>query len=75
MAGAEGFDWSEATTTSLLFTKMAGDEGFEPPNGGTRTHCLTTWRIPNGLFGLSYFSTKCEKMQSPGRDARGFKVN
>lgn len=27
---------------------MAGDEGFEPPNGGTRTHCLTTWRIPNG---------------------------
>ena len=27
---------------------VAGDEGFEPPNGGTRTHCLTTWRIPNG---------------------------
>ena len=27
--------------------KMAGDEGFEPPNGGTRTHCLTTWRIPS----------------------------
>ena len=25
---------------------MAGDEGFEPPNGGTRTRCLTTWRIP-----------------------------
>ena len=25
---------------------LAGDEGFEPPNGGTRTHCLTTWRIP-----------------------------
>ena len=26
---------------------MAGDEGFEPPNAGTRTQCLTTWRIPN----------------------------
>lgn len=25
---------------------MAGDEGFEPPNAGTRTQCLTTWRIP-----------------------------
>ena len=27
--------------------KMARAEGFEPPNGGTRTHCLTTWRRPN----------------------------
>ncbi len=26
---------------------MAGDEGFEPPNAGTRTRCLTTWRIPS----------------------------
>ncbi len=26
---------------------LAGDEGFEPPNAGTRTQCLTTWRIPN----------------------------
>ncbi len=26
---------------------MAGDEGFEPPNGGFRVRCLTTWRIPN----------------------------
>jgi DNA repair exonuclease SbcCD ATPase subunit len=27
---------------------LAGMEGFEPPNGGTRTRCLTTWRHPNG---------------------------
>ena len=27
---------------------MAGMEGFEPPNAGTRTRCLTTWRHPNG---------------------------
>ena len=25
---------------------MAGMEGFEPPNAGTRTQCLTTWRHP-----------------------------
>ena len=27
---------------------LAGMEGFEPPNGGTRTRCLTTWRHPIG---------------------------
>ena len=42
------------------FLDLAGDEGFEPPNGGTRTHCLTTWRIPNGIF---YFITFCPKKQ------------
>ena len=26
---------------------LAGDEGFEPPNDGTRTRCLTAWPIPN----------------------------
>ena len=25
---------------------MAGDEGFEPPNGGVKVRCLTAWRIP-----------------------------
>ena len=25
---------------------MAGAEGFEPPNAGTKTRCLTTWRRP-----------------------------
>ena len=29
---------------------MAGDEGFEPPNVGTKSRCLTTWRIPNDLL-------------------------
>ena len=28
-------------------THVAGMEGFEPPNAGTRTRCLTTWRHPN----------------------------
>ena len=26
---------------------LAGGEGFEPPNAGTKTRCLTTWRTPN----------------------------
>ena len=26
---------------------MAGEEGFEPPNGGSKGRCLTTWRLPN----------------------------
>ena len=38
---------SESRTKKSFQKDMAGDEGFEPPNGGTRTHCLTTWRIPN----------------------------
>ena len=27
--------------------KLAGVEGFEPPNGGIKTRCLTAWRHPN----------------------------
>ena len=26
---------------------LAGAEGFEPPNAGTKTRCLTAWRRPN----------------------------
>lgn len=26
---------------------LAGVEGFEPPNAGTKTQCLTTWPHPN----------------------------
>lgn len=26
--------------------QLAGVEGFEPPNGGTKIRCLTTWRYP-----------------------------
>ena len=27
--------------------KMAGQGGFEPPGDGTKTRCLTAWRLPN----------------------------
>src|SRR5260221_800442 len=26
---------------------LAGEEGFEPSNGGSKGRCLTTWRLPN----------------------------
>ena len=44
-------------TESSSFS-LAGDEGFEPPNAGTRNQCLTTWRIPNGYtyVNVHYFS-------------------
>lgn len=35
---------------------MAGVEGFEPPNAGTRNQCLTTWRHPIMLSVLSVSS-------------------
>ncbi len=30
---------------------LAGAGGFEPPYGGIKIHCLTTWRRPNRLSG------------------------
>ncbi len=26
--------------------RLAGEGGFEPPNGGSKGRCLTTWRLP-----------------------------
>lgn len=35
----------------LKYVKDSAREvGFEPTNAGTRTRCLTTWRLPNGAF-------------------------
>ena len=31
----------------LLFTALAGEGGFEPPNGGSKGRCLTAWRLPS----------------------------
>ena len=31
---------------------LAGVEGFEPPNGGIKTRCLTTWRHPSSRCGV-----------------------
>lgn len=29
---------------------LAGEEGFEPSNGGSKVRCLTTWRLPSGRW-------------------------
>ena len=33
---------------------MAGEEGFEPPNAGTKTQCLTAWPLPIVSVGCGY---------------------
>jgi hypothetical protein len=40
----------ENSQTEMSDSFLAGDEGFEPPNVGTKSRCLTTWRIPNGFI-------------------------
>ena len=39
--------WPQPQASSPIASKLAGAEGFEPPNGGIKTRCLTTWRRPN----------------------------
>ena len=34
----------------LYSRNMAGQGGFEPPDGGTKTRCLTAWRLPSILL-------------------------
>ena len=34
-------------------TIIAGVGGFEPPDAGTKTRCLTAWRHPNFHRGLA----------------------
>ena len=41
---------------------MAGAEGFEPTNGGTKNRCLTTWRRPSKfLSNLTIFWHECKR--------------
>ncbi len=34
-------------TVSCAGAELAGAGGLEPPNGGTKNRCLTTWLRPN----------------------------
>jgi hypothetical protein len=34
----------------LKYFSMAGAEGFEPSNNGSKVRCLTTWRRPNAYY-------------------------
>ncbi len=50
-AGAGEGPWllpdSEVTASGVRFG-VAGEEGLEPSNGGSKVRCLTTWRLPSG---------------------------
>ena len=46
----------------MLYSLLAGDEGFEPPNNWTKTSRLTAWLIPcklfaplQNVFGMGFF--------------------
>jgi hypothetical protein len=43
-----GWGESQRLDVNLASVDMAGAGGFEPPNGGIKIRCLTTWRRPNG---------------------------
>ena len=61
----ESHQRSESRIKKSLIEDMAGDEGFEPPNGGTRTHCLTTWRIPNVcIYYITFFAKLVPKFNA-----------
>src|SRR6266849_2034264 len=48
---------------------MAGEGGFEPPNGGSKGRCLTTWRLPKTRraynVGVGAGSSRLEKLPAP----------
>ena len=37
--------WPSANFHSRV--KLAGEDGFEPSDGGSKDRCLTTWRLPS----------------------------
>lgn len=41
-----GDDKSNKERSILYIYRIAGTEGFEPPNSGTKTRCLTAWPRP-----------------------------
>ena len=48
--------------------RFAGEEGFEPSDGGSKVRCLTTWRLPSGMSILPAGSSR--RRESSGRRAR-----
>ncbi len=41
---------------------MAGEDGFEPSNGGFKGRCLTTWRLPNTQQWYQKEDVKCKAL-------------
>ena len=51
--GSKGFADLRLTTWLCRLKKMAGVEGFEPPDDGIRIRCLTAWRYPCKIRSVS----------------------
>lgn len=49
MAGPEpaALPLGDCPAKELVVYALAGQGGFEPPDGGTKTRCLTAWRLPS----------------------------
>jgi hypothetical protein len=45
--------------------RLAGEEGFEPSNGGSKVRCLTTWRLPSGTTILTAHRPKSRGLRAP----------
>ena len=56
--------WLKKSTNVILnlFKTVSGAEGFEPPNGGTKTRSLTTWPRPT-IIKYSHFRKNERKSQ------------
>jgi hypothetical protein len=46
---SSGLTENRLSSNPLTSIRPTGAEGFEPPNGWTKTSCLTTWRRPIDL--------------------------
>src|SRR5450631_1022643 len=48
---------------SVRSVLLAGAGGFEPPHGGIKIHCLTTWRRPIKLSGKRRDQPSADSLQ------------
>src|ERR1051326_4671100 len=51
---------------------LAGEGGFEPPNGGSKGRCLTTWRLPiNGCCEMNNY--ECRRIREGAKSSRALR--
>jgi hypothetical protein len=46
LAGCGGVLFCAFAVLSIVRRRLAGEDGFEPSNVGSKDRCLTTWRLP-----------------------------
>ncbi len=53
---------------------LAGEEGFEPSNAGTKTRCLTTWRLPKKGGSFMQLHNRVRRTQRVNRKRRYYHI-